>query len=406
MPKLARSPLYQPAIGGEDPYPLHRQLIRECRAMTLYAMSIGRRVPGALLEALEPDVSSASVQTFANDPNGSASFAADGSPNSENGAFAPVPRINIQQLSALHGQLCDIVAPAKPRTICLLEEEQQRAGPFRFLGSVGLTRRMMMMAALCMTLFVSLAITPYVMRENMGKNLLDFWGLPLFFVILFLLSTAGLGASFNALFTANRYVQEGTYDPIYETSYWTRFVLGLMAGLILSQLVPISEAAKTGHPDFTVLSKPVLALLGGFSASLVYRVLTHLLTSVETLVRSDSRELRKANEQLDRVRATETENSNRLQLLGKLSALRQNLQSNLDPKAILVELERLQQQIALNSPLDTPSREALAVAPAAALSPKALLPEALLPGSGSAPDGIKAITTTPSTDGAAAVVRS
>jgi len=225
--------------------------------------------------------------------------------------------------------------------------------------------------------------------------------LPLFCVILFLLSTAGLGASFSALFTANRYIQEGTYDPIYETSYWTRFVLGLIAGLIMSQLVPISaDAAKTGHPDMTILSKPVLALLGGFSVSLVYRVLTQLLTAVETVLRGDPRELQKAQEQLDRARATQTENSNRLQLLGKLSALRQNLQSNMDPQAFLVELERLQQQIALNSPLGNPAPDVLP-----AVQQKETPPETVPPEDVSAADAGKTITRTPANQDTTAVVR-
>jgi hypothetical protein len=38
--------------------------------------------------------------------------------------------------------------------------------------------------------------------------------------------TAGLGACFAALFLANRYIAEGTFDPKYESSYWIRFILG------------------------------------------------------------------------------------------------------------------------------------------------------------------------------------
>jgi hypothetical protein len=135
-----------------------------------------------------------------------------------------------------------------------------------------------------------------------------------------------------------------------------------MAGLIISQLVPITEeAARTGRTSSIALTKPLLALLGGFSASLVYRILNLLLTSVETMVRGDERELRKTREQLDKARATETENINRLQLLAKLSAVRQSFVTSTDQNVLLAELDRLEQHIALNSPLEMPITDTYAV---------------------------------------------
>ena len=46
----------------------------------------------------------------------------------------------------------------------------------------------------------------------------------------------------QALFEANKYVVASTFDPKYESSYWIRFVLGLIAGLLLSKFVSL----KTG----------------------------------------------------------------------------------------------------------------------------------------------------------------
>ena len=59
MPESIQDSRSEPRIhkgAPEDSYPLHSRLIRECRAMTLYALSMGRRVPGPLLRALEPDM--------------------------------------------------------------------------------------------------------------------------------------------------------------------------------------------------------------------------------------------------------------------------------------------------------------------------------------------------------------
>ena len=70
-----------------------------------------------------------------------------------------------------------------------------------------------------------------VNTANIGQEWLVLSGHVLLYNLLFLIAAAGLGASFQALFQANRYVVAGTFDPKYESSYWIRFVLGLIAGL-------------------------------------------------------------------------------------------------------------------------------------------------------------------------------
>jgi uncharacterized protein YjbI with pentapeptide repeats len=97
-----------------------------------------------------------------------------------------------------------------------------------------------------------------------------------------LLSASGLGACFAALTKANRYVESRTYDHSYDGTYWTLIVLGLIAGVVLALVIPIETIAGQEN-----LSKPLLALLGGFSASAVHRILTSVLNSVEALFKGE-----------------------------------------------------------------------------------------------------------------------
>lgn len=69
------------------------------------------------------------------------------------------------------------------------------------------------------------------------------------------------------------------FDPKYEPSYWIRLLVGIMAGLILASLIPVDPDALNG------LGHPTLSLLGGFSASLVYRILNLLVSFVEDIVK-------------------------------------------------------------------------------------------------------------------------
>jgi uncharacterized membrane protein YeaQ/YmgE (transglycosylase-associated protein family) len=107
----------------------------------------------------------------------------------------------------------------------------------------------------------------------------------------FLLSAAGMGAAFAGLFKANRYIAEGSFDQKYESSYWITIVLGLIAGIVLAQILP-DNTQTLGK-----LTKPLLALLGGFSAPAVYRVLERMVQTIEALIQGDSRPQVRAQQQ-------------------------------------------------------------------------------------------------------------
>ncbi len=145
---------------------------------------------------------------------------------------------------------------------------------------------------------------------------------------MFLLAAAGLGASFAALFLVNRYIAEASYDPKFEASYWIKFALGLISGIILAQLVPIGEmTVEAGAPETGIgrLAKPVLALLGGFSSALVYRILNRMVAAVETLVRGETREIVAAQELAAKARLAEHDARSRMETISRLVALQQQL---------------------------------------------------------------------------------
>lgn len=219
----------------------------------------------------------------------------------------------VRLLATIHDQLARIVAPATPRTIHLLAMESAKGGFWHFLGPVPLVRRMMLAAIICLFAIVALSLSDQVNMVNIGKDWLVLSGYVLLNNLLFLLASAGLGASFQALFQANRYVVAGTFDPKYESSYWIRFVLGLIAGLLLAELVPLrsAEATETGG-IIGGFGKPALAMLGGFASAVIYRLIHRLITAVESLVRGETRDIIDTREQTAKARADEEIGRNRL----------------------------------------------------------------------------------------------
>ncbi len=221
---------------------LPTRLLRETEAMARYALASGIGITPAMVQSVEQAKHGAD----------------DGS------------------IAAVHGQLAKLVAPAKPGTIALFEDEAPTSSLKRVLGPVRLIRQLMVVALSFLVLFVVMAS-----MTQMGTAEGDAWATPV--AILYLCTAAGLGAAFAALSRVNQFIADGTYDRVYDATYWILLVLGLIAGLILAMVIPINQG---GQEQF---SKPLLALLGGFSAGAVHRILTRVVSAVETLVAGDDR---------------------------------------------------------------------------------------------------------------------
>ena len=247
---------------------------------------------------------------------------------------------DLRRLIRAHAELIRLVAPATPRTIMLLSEGRQSA--LSMLGPVRLVRQMLIAVLILLVAFILLASSDHVNQSS--GDIFTSAGLDLLINELFFLAAGGLGAAFSALFTAYRYISEGTYDPKYESTYWLRFILGLMAGLLLAALVPLGgEARRT-------FTKPLLALLGGFSASVLYRILERLVSSVESLVRGDSRELRAAEREVIAARAREQAGLDRFELAGHLRRLEHQAREGAAPGDMADSLRGLLAAIAPASP--------------------------------------------------------
>ena len=95
------------------------------------------------------------------------------------------------------------------------------------------------------------------------------------------LFAAMIGAAFNGLLTAYRYLRNRSFDPHYVLVYEIRFAVGALAGVVLANLG--SELFQ----DQTTLAKlgpGIIALLGGYSAEAVRQILDRLVVVLVTVV--------------------------------------------------------------------------------------------------------------------------
>ncbi|MFC1749824.1 hypothetical protein ACFL2V_13575 [Pseudomonadota bacterium] len=290
---------------------LREQLYREAHAMAEYALTNGLNISATALSTLE---------------RYKVDLTNDGYIDS---VRTDLP---IDPLIKAHEALTKAIEPAKPRTILLLNHEKKHKGIFSFLGPVALIRQLMVAALISLGLFIGLALFPEV--DSKGGNILASNGWHLLLNLLFYISAAGLGASFAALYKANSYITNGTFDPTYQASYWIRFFLGLIAGLILSVLIS-EEAFKAANAEGKFLEdgivRPLLAILGGFSADLAYTVLSRLVETFESLFRGSTKTI--INNQIgeEKNRLDEDQRQKEMKMVGDLVNLQQQINTG-DPR--------------------------------------------------------------------------
>lgn len=241
-------------------------------------------------------------------------------------------------LAEIHGKLTTAVAPATPQGIMLLDPQRLAGQRFAWLGPVPLIRMLTVTAMTFLMAVMLTGLSSEVSSKNITLGLLESAGDVLLLNLLFLLFCAGLGASFAALFQAHRYIANSSYDPKYDASYYARLILGVIAGLILSEMLPAQLFEGNSLGNF---GKPALAILGGFSSTAVYHILHRLIETLDALVRGDpSAQYRSSLDTYKAQMLVDRANSKN-ELAAQLLALQQTCHTDAGPELLRQRLAEL-----------------------------------------------------------------
>ena len=279
------------------------QLIDECDAMARHALGAGMALSAWIAEVVERshaeerEIEGGGRPPSRSDPYESGEWDVT--------ALLAPSAVGLSELVRAHAALSRMILPATPRGILLLSRGR-RYGRLQALGPVRLIRQMLVMVIVMLVAFVAIAISPAI--HSSSGDIFRSSGFPLLLNELFYIAAGGLGAAFYALFTAYRYIASGTYDTTYESSYWIRFILGLIAGVLMPALIPIGKGDAT---------RPLLALLGGFSAAMLYRILERLVETVESLVQGGAKPAEMSPQAAASVPAVAELDVDRLALVGE-----------------------------------------------------------------------------------------
>jgi len=350
----------------------------ECKAMAEYALRKGKSVPTSTIETIE--LFEKKEETIPKKEIPSKKKSDDSGDNDGEEAENNVGKdLKIDKLVNAHENLSEIVKPATPQAILLLHTERKKTGRLRILGPIPIIRHMILVAIFSLVSFIGLLAfsnainkeekdakiemtdidkkqkdknidTTDTGKENkVAKNGLTdtdkkqsdtnnkMSGISVFicggkysiFDLLFLLSASGLGASFAALYKANNYITTLTFNQDYQSTYWIQFLLGLISGLILA--VVISEKTIEGIEFLTKdIVRPLLAILGGFSADLVYTFLNRMVETLKSLFEGSPKEIVKAKLQKNQIKSA-----------ASIAEIQQEIGPNTKPEEIKAKLKKL-----------------------------------------------------------------
>jgi hypothetical protein len=305
---------------------LRRQLYMESKSMAGYALKKGKPVPVSAIK---------NIEAFED-------YSSSGDVKSQSPQIRK--EIDITALVDTHALLVSLVDPATPQTILLLDREQETGKMLKFLGPVSLIRQLMVATVISLFLFIVLLASPFINGDTLAEDVLSAEGIEQLTRLIFYVSAAGLGASFSALYIANDYISKGTFDPCHQSSYWIRFSLGIIAGLLLALLISEKSIQGDGLVSNGVI-RPLLAILGGFSADLLHSFLDRIVETFKSLFEGGSQNLLDAKTQEAKIKLAGMEIDGRMKLAQNLMQMQQQIGTETDPELVKQQLNEILQNL-------------------------------------------------------------
>ncbi|WP_046757025.1 hypothetical protein [Kordia jejudonensis] len=186
---------------------------------------------------------------------------------------------NLDDLINAHNILAKNIAPATPKSIRYLRKLNAEDHSVTIFSKLPIIRNLIILALFFLVLFVGTSLSDQVDNESLAKGVLDNDGAPLLLNLLFLCATSGLGVVFYLLKSVSVGIQKGTLMPEQSIYYVGLIVLGIMSGLILSEIVSTYDGGK----NLTVFNSCVLALIGGFSSDAIFTVLQGIISKIKAV---------------------------------------------------------------------------------------------------------------------------
>ena len=227
----------------------------------------------------EPGISQEVIGELSEEINNMLSFAIYNGVTINTEINALIQDSNVDDLINAHNLLCKNVAPATPKSIVYTKKLYEKGNKKSILNKLPLLRNLILLALFFLLSFIAIGSSPLVDSDSLNKGIMNNRGYSLILNLSYLGSVAGLGVLFYLLKEVSTSLKKGTLAPEDSIAYMSQILLGIMAGLIMSEI--LAPYIIDPNSKVSMFNKSVLALIGGFSSDAIFSILQGIINKVK-----------------------------------------------------------------------------------------------------------------------------
>lgn len=191
-----------------------------------------------------------------------------------------IENCSVDNLVNAHNMLCKNISPATPKSIAFTKKLREDTSKKSLLSKLPLIRNLIILALVFLAVFIFTGSSPDVSNQSLDLGVMNNHGTSLLLNLAYLSSIAGLGVLFYLLKSVSTSVKNGDLVPEDTIYYIALIVLGVISGLIMSEILNF----YTKDPEsINLFNKSVLALIGGFSSDAIFTVLQGLIDRLKAI---------------------------------------------------------------------------------------------------------------------------
>ncbi len=245
------------------------------------ATSESTKVEVAAAEKKTSGISQDVVDEMSDEINNMLSFAVYNGLTVNTEVNSLIQNSNVDDLINAHNLLCKNVAPATPKSIVYTKILYEKGAKKTIFNRLPLLRNLMLLSLLFLIAFIAIGQTSFVNNASLKNGIMNSSGTTLVLNLSYLAAVAGLGVLFYLLKEVSTSLKNGTLVPEDSIAYMSQILLGIMAGLIMSEI--LAPYIIDPESKVSMFNKSVLALIGGFSSDAIFSILQGIINKIKSI---------------------------------------------------------------------------------------------------------------------------
>ncbi|WP_298759751.1 hypothetical protein [uncultured Psychroserpens sp.] len=231
-------------------------------------------------DATKPGISQDIIEELSAEINNMLSYAVYNGITINTEVNSLIQNSSVDDLINAHNLLCKNVAPATPKSIKYTKNLHSEDNSKMILSRLPLVRNLIILALVFLAIFIITGTSSAVNNDSLDKGIMNNHGEQLLLNIGYLCAISGLGVVFYLLKNVSSSLKKGTLLPEESIEYMAQIVLGIIAGLVLSEILSVYI---TNPDNVNLFNKSVLALIGGFSSDALFSMLQGVIDRIKSI---------------------------------------------------------------------------------------------------------------------------